>query len=137
MIDTMFGISTPTVGSLSSRRDCPGALLKMWEVVTLVVQIRIAKLPVKKLKRSIAFSKRSLCTVKQPRKTQNLKSRVLRSIANMADRENEHEHEIEVQETPIEKVEIDPSTLTPTSPEVISRYIRRKETVISYVDKRR
>jgi hypothetical protein len=55
----------------------------------------------------------------------------------MADHENEHEHEIEVQETPIEKVEIDPSTLTPTSPEVISRYIRRKETVISYVDKRR
>lgn len=44
----------------------------------------------------------------------------------MADHENEneleHEHEIQVEETPVEKVEIDPSTLTPTSPEVISRY---------------
>jgi hypothetical protein len=31
------------------------------------------------------------------------------------------EHDIVVEETPIEKVEIDPSTLTPTSPEVISK----------------
>jgi hypothetical protein len=38
----------------------------------------------------------------------------------MADIENEAE--ISVEETPVEKVEIDPSTLTPTSPEVISRY---------------
>jgi hypothetical protein len=44
----------------------------------------------------------------------------------MADHENEHEHEIQVEETPIEKVEIDPSTLTPTSPEVISRYESRE-----------
>jgi hypothetical protein len=43
----------------------------------------------------------------------------------MADHENEHDHEIQVEETPIEKVEIDPSTLTPTSPEVISRYLQQ------------
>jgi len=46
----------------------------------------------------------------------------------MADQEHEHEHEqqehehdIVLVETPVEKVEVDPSTLTPTSPEVISR----------------
>jgi hypothetical protein len=38
--------------------------------------------------------------------------------ANMDDQE---EHEIMVEEAPVEKVEVDPSTLTPTSPEVISR----------------
>jgi hypothetical protein len=32
------------------------------------------------------------------------------------------EHEIALEETPIQKVEINPSTLTPTSPEVISKY---------------
>ena len=37
----------------------------------------------------------------------------------MADQEEEHE--VVLEETPIEKVEVDPSTLTPTSPEVISR----------------
>lgn len=37
----------------------------------------------------------------------------------MADQEEEHE--IILEETPIEKIEVDPSTLTPTSPEVISR----------------
>jgi hypothetical protein len=44
----------------------------------------------------------------------------------MADQENEHEHEHDIilEETPIEKVEVDPSTLSPTSPEVISRYPR-------------
>jgi hypothetical protein len=31
------------------------------------------------------------------------------------------EHDIVVEETLIEKIEIDPSTLTPTSPEVISK----------------
>ena len=43
----------------------------------------------------------------------------------MADHEMEHEHEHEhdlVEDTPIEKVEIDPSALSPTSPEVISKY---------------
>jgi hypothetical protein len=40
----------------------------------------------------------------------------------MADQEHEHEHDIVLEETPVEKVEVDPSTLTPTSPEVISRY---------------
>ena len=39
--------------------------------------------------------------------------------SNMADYENEHE--IPVEEAPVEKVEVDPSTLTPTSPEVISK----------------
>jgi hypothetical protein len=39
----------------------------------------------------------------------------------MDDHDGEHEHEIAVEETPVEKVEVDPSTLTPTSPEVISR----------------
>ena len=37
----------------------------------------------------------------------------------MADQEEEHE--VILEETSIEKVEVDPSTLTPTSPEVISR----------------
>ena len=37
------------------------------------------------------------------------------------EQEHEHEHDIVLQETPVEKVEVDPSTLTPTSPEVISR----------------
>ena len=45
----------------------------------------------------------------------------------MADQEHEHEqeheHDIILEETPVEKVEVDPSTLTPTSPEVISRYL--------------
>jgi hypothetical protein len=41
----------------------------------------------------------------------------------MADHENEQEPETKLEETPVEKVEIDPSTLTPTSPEVISKYI--------------
>jgi len=35
--------------------------------------------------------------------------------------DQEEEHEVALEETPIEKVEVDPSTLTPTSPEVISR----------------
>lgn len=43
----------------------------------------------------------------------------LRTEPNMADQEEEHE--IMVEEAPVEKVEVDPSTLTPTSPEVISR----------------
>ena len=50
---------------------------------------------------------------------------------NMADQENhahapqhEHdeEHEYKLEETPIPRVEIDPTGLTPTSPEVISKY---------------
>jgi hypothetical protein len=36
------------------------------------------------------------------------------------DHEHEHEHEL-VEDPPLEKVDIDPSTLTPTSPEVISK----------------
>ena len=55
------------------------------------------------------------------------KKTVAEYLANMADHENEHEHEIQVEETPIEKVEIDPSALTPTSPEVISRYRSQTE----------
>jgi hypothetical protein len=43
----------------------------------------------------------------------------------MADYENEQEPETKLEETLVEKVEIDPSTLTPTSPEVISKYISR------------
>ena len=43
-------------------------------------------------------------------------------MTSMADQEIEHEHDHElVEDTPIEKVEVDPSTLTPTSPEVISK----------------
>jgi hypothetical protein len=41
----------------------------------------------------------------------------------MADHDNEPNPETELEETPVEKVEIDPSTLTPTSPEVISKYV--------------
>jgi hypothetical protein len=41
----------------------------------------------------------------------------------MADHENEQSPETKLEETPVEKVEIDPSTLTPTSPEVISKYV--------------
>jgi hypothetical protein len=43
----------------------------------------------------------------------------IKEESKMGDQEDEHE--IMVEETPIENVEIDPSTLTPTSPEVISR----------------
>jgi hypothetical protein len=45
----------------------------------------------------------------------------------MADQEHEHEqehdHDIILEETPVEKVQVDPSILTPTSPEVISRFL--------------
>jgi hypothetical protein len=44
----------------------------------------------------------------------------------MADHGNEQEPETKLEETQVEKVEIDPSTLTPTSPEVISKYISRR-----------
>jgi hypothetical protein len=47
----------------------------------------------------------------------------------MADHENEQVPETKPEETPVEKVEIDPSNLTPTSPEVISRYAPWKFTI--------
>ena len=34
----------------------------------------------------------------------------------------EREHELAVDDSPVEKITVDPSTLTPTSPQVISRY---------------
>jgi len=61
----------------------------------------------------------------------------------MADHENEQEHEHEhelVEEAPIEKVDIDPSTLTPTSPEVICKYgipTIRKNYMLTTTDKQR
>jgi len=55
----------------------------------------------------------------------------------MADQENENDHDIILEETPIEQVEVDPSTLTPTSPEVISRCPPHFEEVTNISDKLR
>ena len=49
---------------------------------------------------------------------------------------DEREHDLIIEETPIEAVDIDPSKLTPTSPEVISKCVSIPHN-INGIDKRR